>query len=125
MKMLRTWHKLLMANAQTINEGEWRKGKEPMQIISGSYGREMVHYEAPPSKDVPGLMKQFVDWFNGAMFPLKGDVAEAVLKSAVAHLYISHDSIEGKSQCFYSFAPTLFFKFTTQLKKMLYGRIYK
>src|SRR5699024_8166126 len=41
----------------------------------------------------------------------------AVLKSAVAHLYISHNSIEGKSQCFYSFAPTLFFKFTTQLKK--------
>ncbi len=87
MKMLRAWHKLLMANAQHINEGEWRKGKEPMQIISGAYGRETVHYEAPPSKNVPRLMKQFVDWFNRARFPLKGDVAEAVLKSAVAHLY--------------------------------------
>ncbi|HEX8022734.1 Fic family protein, partial [Mucilaginibacter sp.] len=32
-------------------------------------------------------MEGFVKWYNNAAFPLKGEVAEAVLKSAVSHLY--------------------------------------
>ncbi len=32
-------------------------------------------------------MEQFVQWYNKNTFPLKGEVAEAVLRSAVAHLY--------------------------------------
>jgi Fic family protein len=85
--MLQTWHGMLMAGARNVNPGEWRKGLAPMQIVSGAYGREVVHYEAPPSSEVPGEMEQFVKWYNKGTFPLKGEVAEAVLKSAVAHLY--------------------------------------
>lgn len=85
--MLRVWHNMLMTGARNINPGEWRIGAEPMQIISGAYGREIIHYEAPPSSDVPKEMERFVQWYNNAAFPLKGEVAEAVLKSAVAHLY--------------------------------------
>lgn len=85
--MLQAWHSILMAKVRHINPGEWRKGAEPMQIISGSYGREVIHYEAPPSANVPEEMEKFVQWYNQATFPLKGGVAEAVLKSAVAHLY--------------------------------------
>ena len=85
--MIQFWHDILMTGARNINPGEWRIGAEPMQIVSGAYGREVVHYEAPPSSDVPKEMERFVQWYNKATFPLKGEVAEAVLKSAVAHLY--------------------------------------
>lgn len=85
--MIKTWHSMLMSNVQNINAGEWRKGLAPMQIISGAYGREVVHYEAPPSSAVPMEMEKFIEWYNKGTFPVKGEVAEAVLKSAVAHLY--------------------------------------
>ncbi|HEX8022492.1 DUF4172 domain-containing protein, partial [Mucilaginibacter sp.] len=55
--MLRTWHDMLMTGARNVNPGKWRIGAEPMQIISGAYGREVVHYEAPPSSDVPKEME--------------------------------------------------------------------
>lgn len=85
--MLQTWHNMLMTGARNVSPGEWRIGTEPMQIVSGAYGREVIHYEAPPSSDVPKEMERFVQWYNKANFSLKGEVAEAVLKSAVAHMY--------------------------------------
>ena len=42
----------------------WRVGEEPMQVVSGVYGKEKVHYEVPPSSAVPEEMKRFIDWFN-------------------------------------------------------------
>lgn len=85
--MLQGWHHMLMSTAVNVNPGEWRKGLAPMQIISGAQGREIVHYEAPPSSEVPKQMEQFIAWYNTSVFPLEGEVAKAVLKSAVAHLY--------------------------------------
>ena len=85
--MLKTWHNMLMSDARNINPGEWRTGAEPMQVIAGAYGHEVVHYEAPPSADVPKEIEQFIQWYNNSTFPLNGEIAEAVLKSAVAHLY--------------------------------------
>jgi Fic family protein len=86
-EMLQTWHSMLMDGTKNVSPGEWRKDLSPMQIVSGAYGREIVHFEAPPSTEVPKEMELFVQWYNKASFPLKGEVAEAVLKSAVAHLY--------------------------------------
>ena len=85
--MLKYWHQLLMENSKQINAGEWRSGTEPMQVISGAYGKEIVHYEAPPSIQVSNEMLHFVDWFNSVEFGLGGDVAEAVLRAAIGHLY--------------------------------------
>lgn len=87
LNMVQTWHSILMRNAHHISPGEWRKGVEPMQIISGAHGREIVHFEAPPSSKVSPEMNRFIQWYNNVVFPLKSDVAEAVLRSAVAHLY--------------------------------------
>lgn len=84
---LKTWHGLLMAGTRNINPGDWRKGNAPMQVISGAVGREVVHFEAPPSEKVVAEMKAFIEWYNSAVFPLKGEIAEGVLKSAIAHLY--------------------------------------
>lgn len=85
--MLKQWHKLLMAGAKHIKAGEWRQGTAPMQVVSGAYGRETVHFEAPPSSVVPKQMEQFLSWFNYADTETEGDVAQALLKSAIAHLY--------------------------------------
>lgn len=87
LNMIRMWHDMLMAGVKNVNAGEWRKGLAPMQIVSGAYGREIVHYEAPPASIVPREMEQFVQWYNKSTFPVKGEVAVAVLKSAIAHLY--------------------------------------
>jgi Fic family protein len=61
---IKQWHKLLFENSKTINAGKWRSGSEPMQVVSGAMGKEVVHYEAPPSYRVSAEMKQFVKWYN-------------------------------------------------------------
>ncbi|GGC37101.1 cell division protein Fic [Parapedobacter defluvii] len=86
--MLKAWHRLLFAGTTSrVNPGEWRQGDAPMQVISGAYGREIIHYEAPPSLRVPEEMERFVGWYNSATFSRHGQVPEAILKSAIAHLY--------------------------------------
>lgn len=87
LETLKSWHKLLFTHTNRVNPGEWRQGITPMQVVSGAYGREIVHYEAPPSVRVPAEMEAFVSWYNSVSFPVKGQVPEAVLKSAIAHLY--------------------------------------
>ena len=47
-----------------IAVGRWRDHADPMQIVSGPMGREMVHYQAPPSHQVPLEMAQFIAWFE-------------------------------------------------------------
>lgn len=49
-----------------ITVADWRKGEEPMQVVSGAFGHERVHYEAPASADVPAEMERLIDWFNNA-----------------------------------------------------------
>ena len=82
---IKQWHSLLFENSQTVRAGKWRSSAEPMQVVSGVYGKETVHYEAPPSYRVPAEMKQFVHWYN--TFKIKENAADALIKTAVAHLY--------------------------------------
>src|SRR5690606_28723293 len=81
------WHKILLEHNNKINAGVWRAGMEPMQVVSGAYGREEVHYEAPPSNRVPVEMEQFFKWYYQPELPVKDDISRAILKSAIAHLY--------------------------------------
>lgn len=81
------WHKTLLEHNSKINAGVWRAGEEPMQVVSGAYGREEVHYEAPPSNRVPMEMEQFFKWYHQPELPVKDDISKAILKSAIAHLY--------------------------------------
>ena len=84
-QMLKNWHEILFNNSKYINAGMYRKSKETMQIVSGAYGREKVHYEAPPSTKVPLEMKNFVKWYN--KFNPKGNVTKIIIKAAITHLY--------------------------------------
>lgn len=84
--MIRQWHDILMEYSKRINPGEYRIGEEPMQIISGSYGKEIIHFEAPPSAQVPEEMKKFIKWYHD--FEVKpNDVKKALIKTSISHLY--------------------------------------
>jgi Fic family protein len=81
------WHQLLMEHNPKVNPGFWRHGEAPMQIVSGAYGREVVHYEAPPSAIIATEMERFISWYNNSELPVKGNISKALLKSAIAHLH--------------------------------------
>lgn len=85
--MILQWHQILMEGFPKINAGEWRKGEEPMQIVSGALGKETVLYEAPPSNRVPHEMNKFLQWFLRDEFEVNDEVTKALLKTAIAHLY--------------------------------------
>ncbi|MCX6315984.1 MAG: Fic family protein [Bacteroidetes bacterium] len=81
------WHKMLLGENKRVAIGQWRFHEEPMRVISGSLGKEKVHYEAPPSSKVPDEMKKFIQWFNDTAPGGKLEIKKAPVRSAIAHLY--------------------------------------
>ena len=51
------------ANLRRIVVGRYRDHADAMQIVSGRLGKEVVHYVAPPSAQVPREMSLFLAWF--------------------------------------------------------------
>jgi len=86
-KMLFEWHAMLMKGNRRIKAGGWRTHAEPMLIVSGSIGREQIYYEAPPSSNVPGEMKNFIQWFNQSAPGGENELKPSPVRSAIAHLY--------------------------------------
>lgn len=74
---------------QRIAVGRYRDHEDPMQIVSGLPGREVVHYEAPPSKDVPAQMQRFLAWFNQTACAAEsgGPRMDGIARAAIAHLW--------------------------------------
>ncbi|MCB9285326.1 MAG: Fic family protein [Lewinellaceae bacterium] len=81
------WHEMIMEGSRDIHAGQWRTHEAPMQIISGPFGRETVHFEAPPSSRVPKEMEQFIQWFNATGPEGPSFIASPLIRSAVSHLY--------------------------------------
>lgn len=80
------WHASLFPTGRSgmarIVVGAWRDDKAgPMTVISGPFGKERVHYQAPGAELVPKEMKRFLDWFSG---PHESD---PVLVAGLAHLW--------------------------------------
>ena len=82
------WHSLLFPGGrnefdETITVGNWRNdAKGPMVVAgSGRFGREIVHFQAPPASVLNTEMRSFLDWCNA---PSETD---AVLKAALSHLW--------------------------------------
>ncbi len=86
-EVIMRWHAILMEGFPRINAGKWRTGEEPMQIISGSYGKETIHYEAPPSAVVPKEMEQMINWFKSYEVKESEYIIAALIKTAIIHLY--------------------------------------
>lgn len=85
-EVLHQWHSLIFKEKTAINIGVWRSHLEPMQVISGSLGKIKIHFEAPPSKQVPKEMKLFIKWYNDN-FKVKSEKKHFAVISAIAHLY--------------------------------------
>jgi Fic family protein len=81
------WHKLLMLGNKIINAGKYRSGTEPMQVVSGAAGKEVIHFEAPPSKKVPAEMQLFFKWFNETKPGAKKAIPNLLIRASIAHLY--------------------------------------
>ncbi len=85
--MLFEWHRLLMLGNNSVNVGQYRTHIEPMQVVSGAYGREEVHFEAPLSAKVPAEMHAFFDWFNATKPSGQSSISNLLIRAAIAHLY--------------------------------------
>jgi Fic family protein len=75
-----------------IAVGQYRAHADPVQIVSGLIGREVVHYEAPPSGQVPIEMRRFLAWFNGTAPTATNKTAptstiDGIARAALAHLW--------------------------------------
>src|SRR5215469_2269064 len=80
------WHAALFPTGRSgmskITVGEWRTDKTgPMQVVSGSIGKERVNFEAPGAGRLKREMKRFLDWLN------RDDGMDLVLKAGMAHLW--------------------------------------
>lgn len=65
-----------------VGTGAWRSDESgPMQVVSGPVGRQRVHYQAPPARQITAEMQSFLGWFN----QLSG--LEGLLRAGIAHLW--------------------------------------
>ena len=73
-----------------IAVGRVRDHADAMQIVSGTLGREVVHYEAPPSAQVAAHMDRFLAWFESTR-PIAAGTATAtvngIARAALVHLW--------------------------------------
>ncbi len=81
------WHRALFgserAGIDKIIIGAWRTDQSgPMRVVSGSIGKEKLHFEAPPVDRIEAEMDAFLRWLNSDDPKL-----DAVLKAAIAHLW--------------------------------------
>ncbi len=80
------WHAALFPTGYSglarINVGNWRDDATgPMQVVSGSLGRQQVHFEAPPADRLESETDRFLDWANGA------SNEPPLIKAGIAHLW--------------------------------------
>lgn len=80
------WHGALFPTGRSgldkIKVAQWRDAQSgPMRVVSGTYGRERVHYEAPAADRLDNEMRDFLTWFN------LDDKLDPVVKAALAHLW--------------------------------------
>lgn len=80
------WHASLFSTGRSgmtrIIVGAWRGEKSgPMQVVSGPYGHERVHFQAPDAVRLPEETAAFLAWFE-----CEKDI-DPVLKAAIAHLW--------------------------------------
>lgn len=123
------WHAALfptgMSGMMLVNPGLWRTDNEgPMQVVSGSYGRQKVHFQAPPAKQLPREIMAFLRWFNKPT-----ENVNPLVKSAIAHLWFVtlHPFDDGNGRISRAIAdmvlaqsenqPNRYYSMSTQIRK--------
>jgi len=86
-EMLHRWHTTLMQGRHDLVDiGAYRSHEEAMQVVSGPPRNRKIHFEAPPSSQVPNEMERFVTWFNDHQEKQAGALTPLV-RSGISHLY--------------------------------------
>ena len=83
-----SWHAALFPTGRSgltrIAIGAYRTHREPMQIVTPRVGKsDIVHYEAPASRNVAAEMRALTAWFNSSQGSVDG-----LVRAALAHLWI-------------------------------------
>ena len=83
------WHAALFPTGRSgisrIVTGGWRTHEEAMQIVTPRIGKsDVVHYEAPPSSQVPAQMRALLEWFNTHS---RVPQIDGMVRAAVVHLW--------------------------------------
>ena len=84
------WHRALFPDGYSglyrIKASSIRDdSRGPMQVVSGIYGREQVHFVAPSADTLSGELEKFLSWFNTS--PNEQDNMDLVIKAGIAHLW--------------------------------------
>lgn len=119
------WHASLFPTGnsgfQKIKIGKWRRGI--VQVVSGSMGKEKIHFEGPPAAQVPKEMTLFLKWLN------KDNHLDPLVKTALAHLWFVtiHPFDDGNGRIGRAIAdllltrsekiPTRFYSLSAQIQK--------
>ncbi len=84
---LYAWHAMMMNGRRELTQiGAYRQHAEPMQVVSGRIDAPKIHFEAPPSTQVPAEMDRFIRWFNDTG-PNGKTPLPALTRAGIAHLY--------------------------------------
>ena len=79
------WQAALFPTGQsglrTIRVGQLR-GSEPMRVVSGRMGKEIIHFEAPYQTQLKTELTQFLHWFN-----LGTETMDGLIRAGIAHLW--------------------------------------
>ena len=89
------WHRHLLAARKDLSDiGRYRTSGETLQIVSGAVHAPKVHFEAPPSTQVPHEMERFLNWYRSSR------QTSPLIRSAIAHLYFLaiHPFIDGNGR---------------------------
>ncbi len=83
---MQAWHGAMFPTGRSglyqIQVGAWRDDSlGPMQVVSGGFGQERIHFQAPDAKRVPREMDRFLAWYETAAD------CDSILKAAIAHLW--------------------------------------
>lgn len=78
------WHAALFPSGHSgfhkITMGAWRTS--PMHVVSGPFGKQKIHYEAPHPDKLDDEMALFFDWWGSNLADMDG-----IIRAALAHLY--------------------------------------
>jgi Fic family protein len=78
------WHWIMNGRRDIADIGSYRRDGAPMQIVSGAFGRERVHFEAPPSDRLAVGMDRLIAWLEQTS-PEGSDPLTAVIRAGIAH----------------------------------------
>lgn len=111
------WHNAMFERGYSgfskIKVAQFR-GEGAMQVVSGHYGKEKIHYEAPPFDTLENEMNSFIKWFN--------DVPVTLEKAAITHLWfvIIHPFDDGNGRI----TRALTNRVLSKLEKSSFSKIY-